>query len=61
MKKISEVKSCLFDNHIILSFSQDWLNAFSKLPEFDVLIDDRNRLQLISKEILHVWKENDIK
>jgi len=58
MRKISEVKSYLFDNHIILSLSQEWLNAFNQLPEFDVLIDDKNRLQLVSKQELRMlWKD----
>ena len=49
MKKISEVKSFLFDNHIILSFSKDWIDVFKEIPEFEVMIDSKNRLHLISK------------
>jgi len=50
MKKIGTVLSYLFDNHIIVSLSKDWITVCKGLPEFEVLIDDQNRLRLISKQ-----------
>ena len=49
MKHIATVSSYLFGDHIIISFSKDWLNSSGKLPVFDVYITDKH-LQLISKE-----------
>ena len=50
MKKITSVSSCLFEDHLILSLSKDWLNVFKKIPSFEVMIDERNKLYFISKE-----------
>ena len=54
MKKISEIKSYLFENHIILAFSQDWLNVFKEMPGFDVFVDDRNKIHLVSKQTVKI-------
>jgi len=32
--KISEVTSFLFGEHILISFSKDWINMFKSLPRF---------------------------
>ena len=44
------VKSLLFENSLIISLSKDWLNYFSKIPEFDVIIDNKGRLCITSQE-----------
>jgi len=44
------VKSLLFENSLIISLSKDWLNYFSKIPEFDVIIDNKDRLCITSQE-----------
>ncbi len=63
MKKIGTVLSYLFENHIILSLSKDWITICKGLPEFEVRIDDQNRLQLISKQVIgsEVKRERDTK
>jgi len=50
MKKISEVKSYMFDNNIIIAFSINWLNVFQQMPEFEVFVNKNNKLQLVSKQ-----------
>jgi len=44
------VKSLLFENSLIISLSKDWLNYFSKIPEFGVVIDNDGRLCITSQE-----------
>jgi len=44
------VKSLLFENSLIISLSKDWLTHFSKIPEFDVKIDNDGRLCMTSQE-----------
>ena len=52
MKRLSDVTSYLFDDHIIISFEKEWITIFKRLPEFEVLIDNKKRLHLISKETI---------
>jgi len=53
MKRLSDVTSYLFEDHIIISLSKDWLNTFGKLPDFEVLIDNLGKLHLKSKQTIH--------
>ncbi len=53
MKRLSDVTSYLFEDYIIVSLSKDWLNAFGKLPDFEVLIDNLGKLHLRSKQTIH--------
>ena len=50
MIHLKTVKSLLFENSLILSLSKDWLNYFSKIPEFVVNIDNDGRLCMTSQE-----------
>ena len=50
MKKISHITSYLFENQLIISLSKDWMKTFGGLPQFDVFIDEKNRLHLVSKK-----------
>ena len=50
MINLGTVKSLLFENSLILSLSKDWLTHFSKIPEFDVKIDNDGRLCMTSQE-----------
>ncbi len=50
MKKITEIVPHLVEDHLIISFSKKWVDLFSKIPEFEVLIDSKNKLVIISKD-----------
>ena len=50
MIHLKTVKSLLFENSLIISLSKDWLTHFSKIPEFDVKIDNDGRLCMTSQE-----------
>lgn len=57
MINLGTVKSLLFENSLIISLSKDWLNYFSKIPEFDVMINDKDRLCITSQEKVTQCKE----
>ena len=57
MINLGTVKSLLFENSLILSLSKDWLTCFSKIPEFDVMINDKDRLCITSQEKVTQCKE----
>ncbi len=57
MIHLKTVKSLLFENSLILSLSKDWLNHFTKIPEFDVMIDNDGRLCITSQEKVMQYKE----
>jgi hypothetical protein len=44
------VKSLLFENSLIISLSKGWLNYFTKIPEFDVIINNKGVLCITSQE-----------
>ena len=51
MKKIGITTPRVFENFLILSLDLSWLNVFKKMPVFTVLIDEENRLVLISQKL----------
>jgi len=57
MKRLSDITSYLFEDHIIISLSKDWINVFKAIPEFEVIIDNKKRLHLISKNKVKNEKE----
>ncbi len=48
MKKIGKVSPYLFGDHLVIALSKDWINVTNSVPEFNVLIDNDNKLHLIS-------------
>lgn len=48
MHKIGKVKTTLFENFLVLGLTKEWLELFGELPEFDVQIDNKRRLHIIS-------------
>ena len=52
MKRLSDITSYLFEDYIIISLTKDWITVFKGLPEFEVRIDDKDRLHLISKQVI---------
>jgi len=51
MKKICEVTPFLFNDHLVISFSKDWLQFFEKFPKFTAKIDNQSRLILVGPQI----------
>jgi hypothetical protein len=50
LTKITTIRPLLFDDNLIIAFSKQWLDMFSKIPEFEVSIDGKGRLCLVSME-----------
>lgn len=54
MKNLGTFDSFLFDEHIIISLDKKWIEVFSELPKFEVKIDKKGKLHIIStKSIQH--------
>jgi len=49
MKKIDSVRSFSFEDSILVSLTKDWINHFNGIPEFEVFLDNKRRLHLVSK------------
>ncbi len=43
MKKII-ITPHLFENHLIISLSKDWIRQYDKIPQFTVKINSKNKL-----------------
>ena len=50
MTNLGTVKPLLFDQNLIISLSKEWINKFSRIPIFNVIIDKGGRLCIISEE-----------
>ena len=50
MKKVGHVKSYMFDEYFLISFSKKWLDLIDGKPEFDVFLD-KDRIHLVSDKI----------
>jgi len=50
MRKFASIKSFYFDDSILFSITKNWINQFNGMPEFDVFIDSKNKMHLISKQ-----------
>ncbi|MBT4325456.1 MAG: hypothetical protein HOD60_00910 [Candidatus Nitrosopelagicus sp.] len=50
MRKFASIKPFYFDDSILFSITKNWINQFNSMPEFDVFIDSKNKMHLISKQ-----------
>jgi len=55
---ITKITPYLFEDNLILSLSHDWIKVFKKIPDFEVIIDNTNRLVIRSKEKLSMSDYN---
>jgi len=56
MQKIGKTKPTLFEDFLLLSLHKDWLDVFGEIPEFDVQIDSKRRLHIISTKSIPYTK-----
>ena len=52
MNKLGTISPLIFDDSLIISLTKDWINHFQSVPKFDVSIDKKGRLLLISKDFI---------
>ncbi len=48
MEKVGKAKTTLFEGFLVLGLDKDWLDVFGELPEFEVQIDNKRKLHLLS-------------
>jgi len=48
LSNLGSITPTFFENYLILSLSKDWINKFSGIPEFVVIIDNKRRLCIAS-------------
>lgn len=51
MTRLGTISPLIFQDSLIISLTKDWINHFQSVPKFDVSIDKKGRLCIISKEI----------
>ena len=48
MTKVGTIRPLLFDENLIIALSNKWIDKFTNIPEFDVIIDNKGGLCIIS-------------
>ena len=57
MEKVGKAKTTLFEDFLVLGLAKEWLDVFGELPEFDVQIDNKRRLHIISTKSIPNTKD----
>ena len=52
MIRLGTISPLIFQDSLIISLTKDWINHFQSVPKFDVSIDKKGRLLLISKDFI---------
>lgn len=52
MTRLGTISPLIFQDSLIISLTKDWINYFQSVPKFDVSIDKKGRLLLISKDFI---------
>jgi len=52
VKKICDITPGMFEDHLILSLSTDWLKEWKEFPQFSVGINSKGKLVIESKHPL---------
>ncbi len=56
MEKVGKAKTTMFEDFLVLGLHKDLMNVFGELPEFDVQIDNKRKLHLISTKSIPYTK-----
>ncbi|GEM_PF-1979097 len=57
MKNLGIYDSFLFDEHILISLDKKWIEVFGEIPKFEVKIDSKGKLHLVSTKSIQ-YKKN---
>lgn len=49
MTNLGTISPLIFEDSLIIALSKDWINHFQSVPKFDVRIDNKGRLCIVSK------------
>jgi len=56
MQKAGKATTTMFEGFLVLGLHKDWLDVFGELPEFEVQIDNKKKLHLISTKSIPYTK-----
>lgn len=48
LTNLKTITPLLFEENLIISFAKDWINQFSEIPKFSVMINNNGKLCLTS-------------
>ena len=49
--KVAPITPYIFEGYLIISLDSKWIDVFGKIPTFEISIDKKKHLHLISKEM----------
>jgi hypothetical protein len=49
MEKFKIIKPYFFQDSLVISLTKEWINHFNGIPEFEVFLDNKKQIHLISK------------
>jgi len=52
MTSLGTISPLIFSDSLIIGLTKDWINHFQSVPKFDVSIDKKGRLCIISKDFI---------
>ena len=58
MTVIRNITPLLFENYLIITLSKDWINKFSGIPEFSVMINNTGKLCITSESSIKKERMN---
>jgi len=56
MKNLGTYDSFLFEEHILISLDKKWIEIFGEIPKFEVKIDKKGKLHIISTRSIQYTK-----
>ena len=56
MKNLGTYEPFLFENSIIISLDKKWIEVFGEIPKFEIKIDKKGRLHIISTKSIQYTK-----
>ena len=59
MTRLGTISPLIFQDNLIISLTKDWINHFQSVPKFDVSIDKKGRLCIISKDLSQKGGKNN--
>jgi len=52
MTNLGTISPLIFEDSLIIALTKNWVNHFQSMPKFDVSIDKKGRLCIVSKNTI---------
>lgn len=59
MTNLGTISPLIFNESLIIALTKDWINHFHSVPKFDVSIDKKGKLCIISKDFIPKRRKNN--